>query len=702
MDNMDNVLRLNIGSKIIDKVMLRALLQSLWPTINKMCITQKATYVVFPCVEDSVVMLKSKSFHLEDSIVQVQALNGKTKKHFKNLCKNATYTEIPNILCEDPNNRHMTQNKLISLQDFQQPIDIKSTALKNKLMKYSNGNKIEEFLIRHPNLESSFQHIFNEEEEKLNAEKVAELAEYEYQNECMFKDLLKLVFHNTANLEGKVLPGYKYKLKQLEKDNSDYKLLKGSLGTHIPERKLKIYRVLSNENIIKECSISAPSKLLLLHGTKGKNIEGILKYGFKPSTGDAEDHGPGVYMTNSVNKACVYGEYYGGEVVDDETIAKTVKYLFVNKVLPTIETDSDKSSKSKPSYNEYITGKRETKVLIENGESILKESPQDKFDSENNRILKGTFQSLKTRDILSHHDVVVPAYIIEIHEDQNINPDVVVNHILYNIFKVEKVNDNNSIPSVFSTKATHKNMLAKDNKCNFENIKRAFDKETSASYMEKLNFLQFKFEYRLNTIMQQMSFEVNSLSRRKPNKSFIYQTELMEKEDKDYQIILNSVTDKNSNFNPKVLQLYNIKPSGSYKIDQFRGNPLCLHGVKANKVNDLLQYGYPKKSMHFCGDNHIQDRIDCIDFSLVASSYFDQEVLKGSSYCKTDGGMSKLSFVFVLSKNYVSKSSQNEEADSRGCFIPKGTFRRYDGSPLDTEGWIPVYLIVFKLKTTDI
>ena len=149
---MDNVLLINIGSKMIDKVMLRALLQSLWPTINKMYITKKVTYVVFPFVEDSVVMLKSKSFHLEEYIVQVQALNGKTKKHFKNVCKNAANTEIPNILCEDPNNRHMTQNKLISLQDFQQPIDIKSTALKNKLMKYSNGKKNEQFLIRHPNL----------------------------------------------------------------------------------------------------------------------------------------------------------------------------------------------------------------------------------------------------------------------------------------------------------------------------------------------------------------------------------------------------------------------------------------------------------------------------------------------------------------------------------------------------------------------
>ena len=54
-------------------------------------------------------------------------------------------------------------------------------------------------------------------------------------------------------------------------------------------------------------------------------------------------------------------------------------------------------------------------------------------------------------------------------------------------------------------------MSGKDNKCNFENIKKAFDQEITANYLEKLNFLQFKLEYRLNSIMQQISFEVNSL-----------------------------------------------------------------------------------------------------------------------------------------------------------------------------------------------
>ena len=91
--------------------------------------------------------------------------------------------------------------------------------------------------------------------------------------------------------------------------------------------------------------------------------------------------------------------------------------------------------------------------------------------------------------------------------------------------------------------------------------------------------------------MQQISFQVNSLSYRKPIICFIFQTERMKKEDNDYQFKLNFVTDNKIDLNPKFLQMYQIKPSGSYKLDRFRGNPLCLHGVKANKITDLLHFG---------------------------------------------------------------------------------------------------------------
>ena len=87
-----------------------------------------------------------------------------------------------------------------------------------------------------------------------------------------------------------------------------------------------------------------------------------------------------------------YGEGYGYEVIDEENVAKYVRYLFVNRVIPTIEIDSRILHRLKPSYNEYSNGEPETIILMNGGESILKDSPTDAYDSGNNKILKEIFK----------------------------------------------------------------------------------------------------------------------------------------------------------------------------------------------------------------------------------------------------------------------------------------------------------------------
>lgn len=70
--------------------------------------------------------------------------------------------------------------------------------------------------------------------------------------------------------------------------------------------------------------------MLLLHGTKGKGSEGILKEAYEPSIEDEQSHGPCVYMIKDVNIYCDYSESYGHEVVNGENIPKKITYLFVN------------------------------------------------------------------------------------------------------------------------------------------------------------------------------------------------------------------------------------------------------------------------------------------------------------------------------------------------------------------------------------
>ena len=93
-----------------------------------------------------------------------------------------------------------------------------------------------------------------------------ERADCYYQKERLIEDIMKhLILKCTVDF--KVLQGYKYRLGQLENDDSDSKLIKSSLGLDETDKTLKIFRIVSNRNSIEESGISDSSKLLLLHGT---------------------------------------------------------------------------------------------------------------------------------------------------------------------------------------------------------------------------------------------------------------------------------------------------------------------------------------------------------------------------------------------------------------------------------------------------
>ena len=120
---------------------------------------------------------------------------------------------------------------------------------------------------------------------------------------------------------------YKYSLEVLEKDHSDYKLFDKCLKQEKYKGKtLKMYRVNPTDATENETKTSKKLKLLLLHGTKGSNIQGILKEGFKPS--ENGKFGPGVYLTNDYRTA----RHYGGCYVNDRGTVKKNIYLFVNEI----------------------------------------------------------------------------------------------------------------------------------------------------------------------------------------------------------------------------------------------------------------------------------------------------------------------------------------------------------------------------------
>ena len=90
----------------------------------------------------------------------------------------------------------------------------------------------------------------------------------------------------------------------------------------------------------------------------------------------------GSVMANSLSTAARYSDKHTSFGYE-QNIVKEVKYLFVNKVLPTVEADgktfeADRKISKVLTFEEYLESKPETKVMHYEGQSRLKDSPQNK------------------------------------------------------------------------------------------------------------------------------------------------------------------------------------------------------------------------------------------------------------------------------------------------------------------------------------
>ena len=109
---------------------------------------------------------------------------------------------------------------------------------------------------------------------------------------------------DVSTFKGPVPDHFKYKLETLTaNDLKDYQLLKHSLSLTKEQKISRVYRVVPTS---AAATNSEEAQELLLHGTKAKNVMGILKVGFKPSEARGLN-GHGIYLTDDCRKAMGYG-----------------------------------------------------------------------------------------------------------------------------------------------------------------------------------------------------------------------------------------------------------------------------------------------------------------------------------------------------------------------------------------------------------
>ena len=164
---------------------------------------------------------------------------------------------------------------------------------------------------------------FYKAEEKLTKEEIeTKKNEFHQTKDNTIQDVKNMF--EAASLQIYSSQEYRYCVEVLEKDHQDYLVLKkslerpnqnqhkavvstakGRLGLSENIEINKMHRIVQKDIIQNESRISDCPSLLLLHGTKLSNVEGILKEGFKPSKKGT--FGPGVYLTNCCSVASSHG-----------------------------------------------------------------------------------------------------------------------------------------------------------------------------------------------------------------------------------------------------------------------------------------------------------------------------------------------------------------------------------------------------------
>ena len=574
---------------------------------------------------------------------------------------------------------------------------------------YLSEKHLNQFITQFSGPQNFLRQLCKEEKQRTKIEIEDMVDWHEERKEHLVEWAVKLFKYDTSALK-KFLSDSKHELQLLKNDDPDYNLLKEALGltTETKEVPLKNY---SNKSItlrihrvkskVERCS--CPS-LLLLHGTKGCNVEGILREGLRPSS--AGSFGPGIYLTNSFERALSYGKCY----VEDEGTAKLLTYLFVNKVKETLTSSSClcrelKNGQSvkfcQPSFGEQqfptlfvdqpdcqdssFSYDPVLKVFdansLSDNQTKFKQSLNCKLDSNGNKILSGTFlvDDDEKRIAVAHHEQVTLAYLIEIEKSTR----ELVKHVLNGKF----ANHFSKDPTISEPRrgTAIDNSSAED--CSRNSFVAELEEQITLNQRAEIELAKYHFEYKVNSFMQQLLFEMSSIT--ETNASFKYKAELLQTSNRDYQFVLGSITETDCrNYNPKIVKIYRINPADESETEKMRDSFLFMHGVPANHVLDVLARGYPASRE----DDEKHCKCGPRGCDCRATTDLDIELLKGTSHCVTNGQLRKLSFVFLASERKIAEAPPN--SDTRGCCLK----RTETCNEIITEaliGFIPAYLVIF-------
>ena len=225
-------------------------------------------------------------------------------------------------------------------------------------------------------------------------------------------------------------------------------------------------------------------------------------------------------------------------------------------------------------------------VIDDNSKKVSFENTyKDLFDSEESRIIQGSFRKADCKKAAAHHNIVTPSYLIIIERTES--ESNLVKELLYFKFDVREFTCSN--PSNQSSNLTNK---TKTGNVTLGKFKAMFEKELAQNHQNQISLIKHKFNVSVKSFMQQLQFQEDVLSITSKNDKLKYKAEKLKTSNEDYKFLIKAL--KYTGKDPNIRYIFKINSDDKTEKIKNQNSPLYFQGIKAHQVINILKSGYPK------------------------------------------------------------------------------------------------------------